>query len=607
MAGIPRAGELFAGRYRVVSEIGRGGMGIVFAVHDEELGRDAALKVLLPSLTDDEFRLRFQREATVLARIRSRHIVTIYDVGELGDLSYLITEILPDGDLRSWLDRKGPMPHADAVSLLAQVSEALVDAHAVGVVHRDVKPGNVLLWDRPRGLVPYLCDFGIAVAGESNLTRSGMLVGSPSYMAPERHFGHPADERGDIYSAGCLLWSVLTGDAPYAGTDFQVANSHINGAIPQLGTGDRLDDAIDELLRNCMGKDPDDRFQSAVELQHELLALSKTTMATAPAAKPVGTGAADDTNFESAVGAAPSGPSRAEVTILKQSSSGERPTVLKSPPVPPADELAPSEPDGRRRWFIIAALSAVLAMVIGSGVVLAARQSRNGGPETSHAAAAATPEPLPTPGRPEVSRESRYRAVSFRLRVPTAASEPGFADAATVVQWRDGNRWVTAPKRIRRPTEAGGDRVCIRARTQISDGTQQAASDPVQVCGRSAARTVRLVRNASTCRRTNYQGYTFACQYFDVVVTGFKSGSRPTAVIRPETGRNWCDDPAIDAKFCRPVRVGADGRGRITKYFGVATDLGRVVLTVDGVRSAQVHVFCPRGKAASGAISCTGS
>lgn len=274
MAGFPKAGDEYGGRYRIVRELGHGGTGIVYEAVDSVLDRPVALKIVLPSLPDrGDYRGRFAREASVLAKIRSRHIVGIHEYGEHDDTVYFVTELFPDGDLHRWLQSHGPLDRRAALLLVAQVCEALADAHSCGVVHRDIKPGNVLLWNRSEGLVPYLCDFGIAIDGQQGLTRTGALVGSPAYMAPERHFGHAADERGDVYSVGCLLWAVLTGDAPYSGTDFQMTNSHINEPTPQLGTGHPVDQRIDEVLVDTMHKDPDRRLDTAEEVRQRLLAI----------------------------------------------------------------------------------------------------------------------------------------------------------------------------------------------------------------------------------------------------------------------------------------------------------------------------------------------
>ena len=154
--------------------------------------------------------------------------------------------------------------------MLSQVCEGLDDAHRVGVVHRDVKPGNVLLHERPGGLYVHLCDFGIALSDAGTTTRSGVLVGSVPYMAPERHEGDHADERSDVYAAGCLLFHVLTGRPPFEAADVQVAMAHLHQPVPALtapGT-----EHLDEVVQRATAKDPDDRFGSAAELREALLA-----------------------------------------------------------------------------------------------------------------------------------------------------------------------------------------------------------------------------------------------------------------------------------------------------------------------------------------------
>ena len=294
MAGFPKAGDEYGGRYRILRQIGHGGMGIVYEAQDLVLNRSVALKIVLPSLPDrEDYQARFAREASVLARIRSRNIVGIHEYGEHDDTVFFVTEYFPDGDLQTWIATHGPLDRRASLALVAQVCEALADAHEAGVIHRDVKPGNVLLWSRPEGLIPYLCDFGIALDGAENrasLTRTGTLVGSPAYMAPERHFGHAADERGDLYSMGCLLWAVLAGDAPYSGTDFQMMNSHINAPVPQLGTGHPVDDRIDEVLAEVMNKDPERRTPSAAAMRASLLAIIRDIDAAAvpPLVPPAG-------------------------------------------------------------------------------------------------------------------------------------------------------------------------------------------------------------------------------------------------------------------------------------------------------------------------------
>ena len=274
MAGFPKAGDEYGGRYRIVRELGHGDMGIVYEAVDHVSSRAVALKVVLPSLLGrDDHQALLAREASVLAGIRSPHVVGIHDHGEHDDTAYVVTDLFPDGDLQRWLEEHGPLSRPEALRLVVQVCGALAEAHANGVVHRDIKPANVLLRNRPEGLIPHLCDFGVTFHGQHGLTRTGALVGSPAYMAPERYFGHVADERGDVYSLGCLLWAVLTGEPPYSGSDFEMMNAHITEPTPQLTTGHPVDRRIDTLLAGALHKDPEARPTTAAELRQQLLAI----------------------------------------------------------------------------------------------------------------------------------------------------------------------------------------------------------------------------------------------------------------------------------------------------------------------------------------------
>jgi len=271
----PPGEDVRFGRYRIVREIGRGGMGVVYEAWDDVLKRAVALKIVQAGLVGGlDYRARFEREAELLAQVDSRQIVPVFDYGQSGESAYLVTQLFRDGDLQTLLAGSGPLGRVAALRLTAQVAEALQDAHTAGVLHRDVKPSNVLLRRRESELIGYLCDFGIASDGSRGLTLTGSVVGSLSYMAPERHHGDPADQRSDVYSAGCLLWACLKGQPPYVGTDFQIMSGHIGDPVPQLATGDPLDDAIDELLLTTMAKDPAQRPQTARDLRDRLTAVA---------------------------------------------------------------------------------------------------------------------------------------------------------------------------------------------------------------------------------------------------------------------------------------------------------------------------------------------
>jgi len=269
------------GPYVIDSRIGMGGMGIVYAAHDEALNRRVALKVISPQLADDaEFRARFIREARAMASLDSPHVVSVFAHGETDGQLWMATQFFPDGDLGTLLRRSGPPTLPEAVELMAQVADGLSAAHAVGLVHRDIKPANVLL--RRAGLTwsAALADFGIARAGadQTGLTQGGM-VGTPSFMAPELHTGGEASVASDLYSMGCVLWTTVAGTAPYPGTtDYEVVSAHLEQPVPQLDGAAAMVEGINSVLRRAMAKDPTQRHRDAAQLRDELRAVARTAV-----------------------------------------------------------------------------------------------------------------------------------------------------------------------------------------------------------------------------------------------------------------------------------------------------------------------------------------
>ncbi len=266
MPGYPAVGESF-GPFLITEVLGRGGMGVVFAARQERLGRTVALKVVDPKFAFDEaFRRRFGHEAGLMSAMDSPHIIRVYDHGEIDGCLYLATQLVKGGDLSRHLARGGAMPPAEALDLCIQIVLALNEAHGHGVVHRDVKPSNVLLSRNGDTLFAYLCDFGIAHDGENGLTSTGMVVGSWGFMAPERHEGTPATPQADIYSAGCVLWAMLTGANPYTGSDVKVAMAHMTAPVPQLPATAEPWLSINTLVASMMAKNPTQRPASTTEL-----------------------------------------------------------------------------------------------------------------------------------------------------------------------------------------------------------------------------------------------------------------------------------------------------------------------------------------------------
>jgi serine/threonine protein kinase len=263
VAGFPGPGDRMS-RYRIVSRIGTGGMGVVFEAVDEALGRPVALKVMSPIISSDaSFQQRFRREAELLARLDSPHVVNVYDVGEHQDLLFMATQYVGGGDLHSLLEQQGPPGTPVAVGIVLDVLRGLADAHDAGVVHRDVKPSNVLLRTTPHGMTALLCDFGIATAAGFGITRHGTVMGSYLTMAPERYHGSPGDARSDLYSAGCLLYAAITGSAPYSGSEAQLAFGHVSGPLPVLVGDDPTTRRLNAVLARLLAKEPEHRFPDA--------------------------------------------------------------------------------------------------------------------------------------------------------------------------------------------------------------------------------------------------------------------------------------------------------------------------------------------------------
>ncbi|WP_139980383.1 protein kinase domain-containing protein [Nocardioides litoris] len=262
------------GPYRIERVLGVGGAGVVYLATDLRLQRKVALKTLLSLQGDGAATARFEREAATLARLESPHVIQVFDHGVHEGTVFLAMQHAGGGDLGRVLRERGPMPPVLAATLCAQVAEALRDAHEVGVVHRDVKPANVLLrddrLDRPHA---FLGDFGLAHTADapaSMLTAPGAVAGTWTYLAPERVAGRPATAASDVYAVGCLLWETLTGRPPYDGSDVEVAAAHQRAPVPQLAGDDEMTVRLNRVLAGALAKDPALRTPSAAALRGEL-------------------------------------------------------------------------------------------------------------------------------------------------------------------------------------------------------------------------------------------------------------------------------------------------------------------------------------------------
>lgn len=258
--------EALKDEYEIIGELGRGGMAIVFRGRDKQLDREIAIKVLPFSLAfDAEFVERFQREARTAARLEHPNIIPIYRVGRCGRVIYFVMKFLRGSSLSGLLEKRGRLPPAEIKRLLVDTASALGYAHQHGVVHRDIKPDNIMFDEGGRAV---LTDFGIAKAGTgTRLTGTGMVIGTPHYMSPEQVRAQPLDGRSDIYSLGVVAYQCLVGSVPFDGEDaFSIGYKHITEPIPspELKTAEEL--RLFAIIRKMMAKAPEERYQTAEEL-----------------------------------------------------------------------------------------------------------------------------------------------------------------------------------------------------------------------------------------------------------------------------------------------------------------------------------------------------
>ena len=258
----PTAGSVFARRYKILKEIGRGGMGVVFKASDTRLHRTVALKFLSPLLTEDsEAKERLQREARAAADLDHPNICTIYEIDEEAGQPYISMAFLKGKTLKEMLD-SGPMELELALSYVKQISSGLKEAHARGVVHRDVKPANIMITAKDQIKI---MDFGLAKLGQAApLTQTARTMGTPAYMSPEQVRGKSVDHRSDIWSLGCVFYEMLAGIPPYTGKDVHaILYAIMQDPTPSvMEAAPTVPETVANIILGCMAKSPEDRYQS---------------------------------------------------------------------------------------------------------------------------------------------------------------------------------------------------------------------------------------------------------------------------------------------------------------------------------------------------------
>jgi peptide/nickel transport system substrate-binding protein len=387
MPGWVGPGSRIAG-YVIEAQIGAGGMAVVYRARDEALGRLAAVKVLAPALAaDEQFRNRFMRESRMVAGVDDSHVIPVYGAGQADGVLYIATRFIPGGDLAGVMRRNGgPLVAERAAAIVAQVASALDAAHEIGLVHRDVKPANILI-DTTRGKAEhaYLSDFGLTrgTSSTTGLTSSGQFLGTPDYCAPEQIRGQQVDGRTDQYALACVAFVLLTGAPPFSREE-PVATlfAHLSDSVPSAMTlRPGLASGVDAVLGRALAKSPQDRFPSCGEFAAALgQALTTTTAGTsaiapAPASRPTVT--APPVVADSIPPQVPTFPSRVpEITPPAAGAAGTPPPSHGLAPIgyglgPAGYGAAPGQPRSRRKIALLAGASAAVLVATGVGVAVA--------------------------------------------------------------------------------------------------------------------------------------------------------------------------------------------------------------------------------------------
>jgi eukaryotic-like serine/threonine-protein kinase len=259
---------LFDGRYRIVRKLGSGGMANVYLAEDEDLGRRVAIKILNDRYANDDlFIERFRREAKSAAALSHPNIVSVYDRGEAEGTYYIAMEVIEGRSLKELIMTRGPLPIPQALAYTHEMLEALRFAHRHGIIHRDIKPHNILIGERLK-----VTDFGIARAGASQMTEAGSIMGTAQYLSPEQARGAPVTAASDLYSVGIVLYEMLTGKVPFTGDSaIEIAMKHLNEPPkPPSKIRPEIPEELDAVVLRALSKNPEDRYQTAEEFSEDL-------------------------------------------------------------------------------------------------------------------------------------------------------------------------------------------------------------------------------------------------------------------------------------------------------------------------------------------------
>ncbi|MGW9631764.1 protein kinase domain-containing protein [Agromyces sp. NPDC055520] len=411
----PSAGLTFGGRYELQSRIAIGGMGEVWQATDLVIGRQVAIKILKDEyLGDPGFLERFRAEARHAALVNHEGIANVFDYGEEDGSAYLVMELVPGEALSTILEREHVLSTDKVLDIVAQTASALQAAHAAGLVHRDIKPGNLLI--TPDGRVK-ITDFGIArIADQVPLTATGQVMGTVQYLSPEQASGHPASPTTDIYSLGIVAYEALAGRRPFTGeSQVAIAMAQINETPPDLPV--TVSEPVRNLVYGCIAKNPADRPQSAAHLARAATALRRGDVQSAAAAVPAVLGAAGAT---------------AATMLMPQAGATAATTVLPSAAGAPIDGEEPVEEKKKRSpwtWPLIVLIALLAIVLIGTIIALAINSGGDKTPPTTSSskppASSSTPPSSAPPSSEAPTNAQVNREDYLGLTVDEASSKLG--------------------------------------------------------------------------------------------------------------------------------------------------------------------------------------
>ncbi len=370
---------MLSGRYQLVEPLARGGMATVWVADDWVLSRRVAVKILRADLAeDDALRTRFRNEAVAAAKVMHPNIVATYDTGDDDGTAYIVMELVNGPTLRRIIDDVGGLPVRDVIRIGEQVADALDAAHRAGLVHRDVKPANVLV---PESGPVKVTDFGIAKAiGTDDLTRTGTVMGTARYLSPEQVNGHATDARTDVYGLGLLMFEMLCGHPPFGGdTEIATAMARLTTSAPSV-RADRPDAPaqLDDIVHRCLARKPDARYESARAV-HDALARLRTPVSRS------GTQPAPRSGTQPA-------PRSGTQPAPRPAAATARPTAKPAPVVPvvrPAPVAVKRRKGSGWIWVVLAVL--VVLGLAAAAVYLGTKDNSSGGSGSANSAAGASP------------------------------------------------------------------------------------------------------------------------------------------------------------------------------------------------------------------------